>query len=210
MPHNSCCSRKSGAAEFYSNSAVNQYAPNKVIEPIRHDISLQFQQLSTKCFMGKTTLTFKHNGKALVSNARDLQEIRLNAVDFEDVKVSGEGLKQYHYSGHHILLVWDTCFNKEEERKVTIEYTVENPVAGVYFDKDDDMINATAQWAVTYCETEKARYWLPTVDFPTVRTSLTYSITAPKEYISLANGSLESTEVHGEMKTTKWKLDYPW
>lgn len=56
----------------------------------------------------------------------------------------------------------------------------------------------------------RARYWLPTVDYPTVRTTLTWSITAPKEYISLANGTLKSSETKDGQTTTKWELNYPW
>jgi hypothetical protein len=37
MPHHICCANKSsGGGEFFSSSAINQYAPSKVIEPIHH------------------------------------------------------------------------------------------------------------------------------------------------------------------------------
>lgn len=56
----------------------------------------------------------------------------------------------------------------------------------------------------------RARYWLPTVDYPTVRTTLSWSITAPKQYTALANGTSKGTETNGDYTTSKWELDYPW
>ncbi|OBZ84302.1 Glutamyl aminopeptidase [Choanephora cucurbitarum] len=208
MPHNLCCSSKGGDS-FFSASAVNQYAPNKVIEPIHLDINVHFEDLTKKSFTGKVTVTFKHTGKALVSSPKDLSKILLNAEDFENVNVTGDGLKDFHYDGHHIHLFWQQAFAKQEERKVTIEYTIESPTAGLYFNKDDENLNATPVWAITDHETEKARYWLPTVDFPTVRTKLSWTITAPKQYTSLANGTLTSTETSDNFTTTKWELDHP-
>jgi aminopeptidase N len=56
----------------------------------------------------------------------------------------------------------------------------------------------------------RARYWLPTVDFPTVRTSLKWKITAPEQYTSLANGTLTNEKVENGLKTTEWELTYLW
>lgn len=56
----------------------------------------------------------------------------------------------------------------------------------------------------------RARYWLACVDFPQVRTTLTWHITAPADLTSLANGSFEGEEITEGLKTTHWKLDYRW
>ncbi|RCH82376.1 hypothetical protein CU098_001740, partial [Rhizopus stolonifer] len=200
MPHHICCARYSGGS-FFSATAKNQYAPSKVIEPVHLDINLKFQDLSTKSFEGKVTITFKHTGEGLVANNKELSSIALNAEDFEHVKVTGEGLSDFYYDGHLIHLYWKEPFTKQSERKATIEYTIEKPIAGLYFNKNDEMLHATPAWAITDHETEKARHWLPTVDFPTVRTTLTWSITAPQQYTSLANGEfieVDDGEVDGK------------
>ncbi|RCI02732.1 hypothetical protein CU098_010214 [Rhizopus stolonifer] len=208
MPHNICCTKR-GSDSFFSATATNHYAPSKVIEPVHLDIDVKFQDLSTKSFEGKVTITFKHTGQGLVADNKELSKIALNAEDFENVKVSGEGLSNFYYDGHLIHLYWKEPLTKQSERKVTVEYTIEKPVAGLYFNKDDEIPDPTSAWAITDHETEKARHWLPTVDFPTVRTTLTWSITAPQQYTSLANGSLKSSETTGEFTTTKWELDHP-
>ncbi|CAO3692350.1 unnamed protein product [Rhizopus microsporus] len=206
MPH--CCySKGSKDNKFCSSNAFNQYAPNKVIEPIHLDINLQFEELTKKTLKGKVTLTFKHTGKALISNKNDLSTTVLNAEEFENVKVTsvdGENIS-YRYDGHLIHLQWETPFTANAERKVLIEYDIEDPIAGLYFQQEE----GSSHWAVTDHETEKARYWLPTVDYPTVRTTLTWTITAPEKYSSLANGSLlETTTVNG-LTSTRWELTYP-
>ena len=76
-------------------------------------------------------------------------------------------------------------------------------------------------------ETEKARYWLPCIDLPIVRTTATFHLTTYKEELAFANGVLveEKDEVVGGggddggggggggeergRKTTVWRLDFP-
>ncbi|KAI8879234.1 hypothetical protein K501DRAFT_257181 [Backusella circina FSU 941] len=204
MPHY-CCSSRALGADFCSSNAVNQYAPSKVIEPIHLDINLTFPDLLDKSFDGQVTITFKHTGKALVTNAKDLSTITLNGESFEDLKVTGS---DFRYDGHHIFLEWSTPFTINEERKVTIDYKVIDPIAGLYFQKPDAIHGIDSRYCITDHETEKARYWLPTVDFPTVRTTLKWSITAPEQYTSLANGTLINEKIENGLKTTEWELTY--
>lgn len=63
---------------------------------------------------------------------------------------------------------------------------------------------------VTYLLQIRARHWLPTVDYPTVRTTLSWAITAPKDLTALANGTFMGGEINGDYRTTMWELDYPW
>jgi aminopeptidase N len=178
MPRHVCCANKSGGGEFFSSSAINQYAPSKVIEPIHHgnytnhlkmhhpkpisiDINLIFKGLENKSFIGKVTITFKHNGLALVSNTDELSCITLNAENFEDVQVAGDDLKDYRYDGHHLWIYWQTPFTKHSERLVTIDYTVEKPIGGLYFNKGDEIIGSTPLFAITDHETEKYKKLSP-------------------------------------------------
>ncbi|KAG2196317.1 hypothetical protein INT47_009312 [Mucor saturninus] len=207
MPHTCCSSKRIGAVGFHSPTATNQYAPNKVIEPIHIEINLRFKDLSSRIVTGKVTHTFKHNGTALVSNKKDLTQISLNAENFENVKVSGDEV-DYRYDGHLIHLTWKEPFEKNSERKVTIEYTLDQPIAGLYF-QNPDTESEGSTWAITDHEPEKARHWLPTVDYPTVRTTLSWAITAPKDLTALANGTFMGDEINGDYRTTMWELDYP-
>lgn len=118
---------------------------------------MNFKDLLSKTVTGVVTVTFKHNGLALVSNIDDLTQIELNAENFENVKVSGvEHDVDSRYDGHLIHLKWKEPFTKGTERKVTVEYTLDQPIAGLYFQKPDSVIgNPDAVWAITDHEPEK-------------------------------------------------------
>ena len=78
----------------------------------------------------------------------------MNAVNFENVHV--QGVDQSRYDGQLIHLKWKEPFTKGEERKVTVEYTLDEPVAGLNFQKPDSVIgNPDAVWAITDHEPEK-------------------------------------------------------
>ncbi|KAG0168668.1 hypothetical protein DFQ28_000363 [Apophysomyces sp. BC1034] len=204
-----CCKQKNhSSSEFFSVNATNHYAPHTVIEPVHIDIRLGFHDLDRKIAESKVTLTFKHSGRAHVRSKEERSTITLNAEEFEDVAVFGEGVT-HTYDGHHIKLFWDTPFEVDAKRDVVIEYMLDDPVAGLYFQKEDSIPGVTTHWAITDNEPEKARHWLPTVDFPTIRTTLTWAITAPKHYTSLANGTLVSQEEKEGYVTTYWELTHP-
>ncbi|RUS28508.1 hypothetical protein BC938DRAFT_481803 [Jimgerdemannia flammicorona] len=213
MPQNCCINLResqdyaaSAGGDFASAQAFSHYAPNIVIEPVHLDISLHFDDLAEETTRIKVITTFRHSRGELIESVNDRKSITLNGVAFEDLTVTTPGVS-HAYDGEHLKLVWDTPFNAGEDRHVTVEYKVKAPIAGLYFSKPDSF-PIGVKWAITDHETEKARYWLACVDFPTVRTTLTWHITAPAELTSLANGRLESEDVKDGFKTTHWKLDH--
>ncbi|KAI9494934.1 peptidase family M1-domain-containing protein [Zychaea mexicana] len=205
MPNLLCC--KSATSYFASANAVNQYAPNTVIEPKHLDIQLKLNDLHDKRLTATVTITFGYGGQALIRDREELSSVTLNAEGFEQLHVEGAS---HSYDGHRIQLHWPEPFEKNTQRNVTVSYKVEHPIAGLYFQNEDSLMNdKECCWAITDHETEKARYWLPTIDFPTARTTLTWAISAPSQYTSLANGALISEQTENGYTTTRWKLDYP-
>ena len=99
------------------------------------------------------------------------QRIELNAVGFLNLMVSSvsEHVVNHHYDGEVIQLVWEEPFLPHEERKVKFAYTVLNPVDGLFFSTPDEGYPARPTYVIADHETERARYWLPCVDFPAVR-----------------------------------------
>ncbi|KAI9321445.1 peptidase family M1-domain-containing protein [Dichotomocladium elegans] len=204
MPH--LC-RSSLASSFASANAVRQYGPNTIIEPIHLDICLAFDDLRNKSVDAQVTVTFAHKGLATVSDKKKLSNITLNAEGFQQVHI--EGVAAYSYDGHRIQLRWNTPFEKNEERNVKIKYCVSHPLSGLFFQQEGSIMGAEPCWAITDHETEKARYWLPTVDFPAARSTLSWTIKAPEQYTSLANGALISKETEDGYTTTRWELNFP-
>jgi aminopeptidase N len=83
------------------------------------------------------------------------------------------------YDGTHIDVTWSDAqgrFAPGEERRLRFAYTIRNPVSGLYFSVPDAAYPERSLHSVTDHETERARFWLPTVDFPAVRTTLRFEV----------------------------------
>ena len=129
-------------------------------------------------------------------NRPGARTLRLDAVDFDDVSVSGPD--EWRYDGKAIELTWTEPFGAGEERDVSVRYRVEKPISGLLFSAPDEAYPRRPLFVVTDHETERARYWLPCVDYPTVRTTFEFRLTAPAELTILASGTLEAETENGD------------
>ncbi|MEE9311932.1 MAG: M1 family aminopeptidase, partial [Planctomycetota bacterium] len=111
------------------------------------------------------------------------------------------------YDGREICIEWAKPFGTDEERKIACTYKVENPATGMDFSFPDSAYPDAPKWAATDHETERARHWLPCVDLPNVRTTLSFHLRADKDFTILANGKLIKEEQHDDgTKTAHWEL----
>ncbi|KAL7752054.1 hypothetical protein RI367_002583 [Sorochytrium milnesiophthora] len=211
------------AAEgFTLPDAQTHYAPHRSLEPVHIDMTLRFD-IQHASLTATVVHTFRSVASAQQEAAAPLlyaqnRRIRLNALAFQDVQCRGEQLQSFEYDGEHIDLEWASVFAQGEERKVAISYTVERPIAGLYFSHPDLAPDTSyagkGTYVITDHETERCRHWLPCVDFPTVRTTLAFHITAPQHMVAVANGRLVGEDsadnnTDGGWKTTHYALDYP-
>jgi len=176
---------------FSAPDAKRSYAPDLSLEPKHIELRLRFD-LAKKTATGSVTTTVR-------ANRAGARSLRLDGIGFEDVTVEGaEG----RYDGEAIHLTWADAFAEGEERKVTVAYTVRSPITGLSFASEDIV--------VTDNETERARYWLPCVDYPTIRTTYDFHLTAASDLTILANGLRQSETDNGDgTRTAHWILDYP-
>ena len=194
---------KHNAADFALSGVVKKYAPDLKLEPIHTELHLKVD-LKSRSAAGYAIITLR-------SNVPGVHSINLDAVDFEDVKVedlSNKGL-DHSYDDLAIVLDFDKAFEEEEECKIRIDYRIQEPISGLQFSAPDELRPEFPYYAITDNETERARYWFPCVDFPTIRPRMEYYLTADEDLIILANGALISEKVEAGMKTAHWKLDYP-
>jgi len=176
---------------FSAPDAEQSYAPDLSLEPTHIEVRLRFD-LDERSASGSVTTTVR-------ANRAGARTLRLDAIGFEDVEIDGAGVR---YDGESIHVTWDEGFAAGEERSVTVRYRVRAPITGLTFPTPDIVI--------TDNETERARYWLPCVDYPTVRTTFDFFLTAASDLTVLANGLRESETDNGDgTKTTHWHLDYP-
>ena len=194
---------------FSGPGAEDQYPPDQQIEPIHLDADLKVDVVG-QCLSGTVTVT-------AAARAPGAERLILDAVAFLDVVVKdpdGHELS-WRYDGEKIHVRWAKGFATAEKRRVEIVYRIEKPVTGLFFmnpspamEKQPSRIQPT--YAATDHETERARFWLPCVDLPHVRTTLDFHLTAEKRFTILANGSLISEKDHGDStKTAHWRLEQP-
>jgi len=191
-----------GGGEFSVPGKYKQYAPDLTLEPIHNEIDL-FVDLENQVASGSVTVTVKANGD-------DVTTISLNAVDFQDVSVEdadGKALS-FKYDSERLAITWSDPIKRGDTRRAKISYKVVKPLTGLFFSKPDEGYPDRTWFAATDHETERARYWLPCVDYPEVRPTLDFHLRAESRFTILANGLLQSEKDNGDgTKTAHWKLE---
>ncbi|MEE2829922.1 MAG: M1 family aminopeptidase, partial [Myxococcota bacterium] len=168
------------------------------------DIDLAFD-LEAREAAGTVTITVQ----ARTSGEQDLE---LDALDFLDLAVvdADDQVLDWEYDGSKLRVRWSQAPEPGEQRRVAITYRVADPVTGMLFSWPDEHQPDRPRFLVTDHETERARYWLPCIDHPSVRTTLDFHLRAGAEYTILANGAELGCEDHEDgTKTVHWKLDHP-
>lgn len=192
--------RKNG----FSLYGKKNYPPHIQLEPIHQLISLKFS-LSTQTVEGFVTTTIKANvegADSIVFNAEDIQIEEIFDVDDNEII--------WAYDGNKIDIQWSKPFSKAEKRLVRIAYSLLEPIAGLYFSYPDAKYPDAPKYVVMDLESERARYWLPSLDHPTVRCTIDFFITAKSNYTILANGAIIDEQHHADgTKTVHWEEKFP-
>lgn len=187
---------------FDEAGATAHYPPDLELEPRHLDISLGVDITEeTASGIVKTTVQARCQGA---------DTLVLDAVNFLDISVydSEERPLQWRYDQQKLVIHWEDAFSAGEERQVVVSYRVVKPTAGLYFSKPDADYPNKAWYAATDHETERARYWLPCIDLPNVRTTLDIHLRADAHFTALANGAWVEEHPHNDgSKTTHWRLD---
>ncbi|MEY4632306.1 MAG: Leucyl aminopeptidase, partial [Pseudomonadota bacterium] len=194
---------------FSGPGAEDQYPPDQQIEPTHLDIDLKVD-VTGQSASGAVTIT-------AVARAAGSDRLILDGVAFQDMTVKdpdGHDIT-WRYDGEKINVRWAKAWAGGEKRRVEIVYRVEKPVTGLFFmnptlDAAPHPSKVQPAYAATDHETERARFWLPCVDLPHVRTTIDFHLTAEKRFAILANGSLVGEQDHGDnTKTAHWRLEQP-
>lgn len=201
--HGGCgCRSALSPHTFGGPDATNQYPPSLELEPVHLALDLTVD-VDAQTAAGSVTHTIvaHRDGAALIElDGIDLMEI---AVRDPSGKATAHG-----YDGAKLWVRWEQAFKLEEKRQLEIRYRVERPASGLFFMKPTAEEPTKSLYAATDHETELARHWLPTVDLPSVRTTLDIKLTAKDSLTILANGYLVGeTKNAGGTKTAHWKLD---
>ncbi|MBI4613083.1 MAG: hypothetical protein HY720_05685, partial [Planctomycetes bacterium] len=199
-----CASHRSSLGEFALPGAEKHYPPDLEIEPVHLDIALALD-LVARSAAGTVTVSVEGRRAGPMSLA-------LDAIAFEDLSVrDAEGREiRWSYDGKKIDVHWEESFARGERRRLAVSYRVVRPASGLFFCAPTEAYPGEPWFAATDHETERARFWLPTVDLPCVRSRLDFHLTAEARFTILANGTLVSEDRHADgTKTAHWRLESP-
>ncbi|GAB0489982.1 hypothetical protein MMPV_001209 [Pyropia vietnamensis] len=213
------CATAAGAAsrDFASGTTTPKYGPSLELEPTHLLLKLRID-IERRTAGGAVTTT-------VVSRRDGARSLSLHAEDFETVSAvelvgDGEadakgaatvtGGLSWTYDGHVISIrLGGGGLRAGATAYVRVAYTVASPRTGMFF---SDV--GRSPFVATDHETERARYWLPCVDHPAVRTSLRFELTLRAGLTVLANGARVegdggSATSESGWETTVWELAPP-
>jgi len=188
---------------FTLPGARPSYAPDLELEPIHVDVrlTLDLERARAEACV-TTTVRARAAARSLV----------LDAVGFEDVRVAdadGRALVA-RYDGERVHATWTESIDPGEERRLAVHYVVQEPITGMQFSRPDAAYPDRPLFVCTDHETERARYWLACVDYPSVRCRFDFHVTVASDLDVVCGGVLTGEEDHGDgTKTAHWKLDHP-
>ena len=188
------------APGFSRPDTAPRYAPDLGIEPTHLDLEVGLD-IDTRTLEGIASYR-------LMQRTHGCRTLSLDAVGFSHVRVEGSQALHSRYDGDHIHILFEEALEVGEEASVTVHWRVESPRVGLVFSGNTAALGESPCMVATDNETERARYWLPCVDHPSVRTTLAIAITADARLQALANGAEQGRTEHDDgTATTRWTLE---
>lgn len=127
------------------------------------------------------------------------------SLTVDSVTVDG---KKVRFVLDHEMLTVPVKASKGQRLLVRIQYHG-LPEAGMYFVSAERAFPAKTPIVYTQGEMEDNRYWLPTYDSPDDKATSRGTISVPKGWSVLSNGSLKGKTPNGGMVDWKWIMDKP-
>jgi aminopeptidase N len=187
-----CLDAGSASADFATSAADAHYAPDLVLEPEHLALDVTFD-LPGRTVRGSAATTVRARSEGGRTLALDAVALEIEAVECEEAIA-------HAYDGRVLTITFADAVPAGQTRVVTVRYAARRPITGLLFS------DAPAFIASDH-ETQRARYWIPCVDHPAVRTSLAVTLTGPAGWHLLGPGVLLGESVSGEAKTARWRLD---
>jgi aminopeptidase N len=176
-------------AGFAPVDAREHYSPDLRLEPVHSKLKIAVD-------VPARTLAVTL-GMRVKARAAGALALALDGIDLKDLRAEGHR-GRLDYDGRVLRLSWDEPFVLGEERELEIEYRVERPVSGVNFSTPSAEYPDAPTFAVSDHETERARYWLASLDHPSARPTLDIELRVSERFTALANGAMRGEQRHGD------------
>jgi aminopeptidase N len=146
---------------------------------------------------GTTTLQI-----AGLSGVGSLSDVEIDAADMTIKYVTSGGRTLKHeYDGRSLVVHLASPLRARAGISITVAYDAESRTKGAYF-KPRHIVS-------TQGETEDTRYWVPTYDYPSDKTTWEFYIWSARGERALSNGRLAGSRTVGDSIEWHWVLDKP-
>jgi aminopeptidase N len=194
------------ALAAFSQQASPNFNRPRTYDVQNYIIRVSFDR-SKKTVFGDTTVELKPLAGAFTTAELDAVGMNFDSVTLGD----GRGLK-YRTAGGKIIVTLDKPYSPNETVSIRFKYST-TPKKGVYFVDELSMPGQDVQppqiWSQG--ESEEARYWFPSFDFPSDKATSEEFITADAGETVIANGELiEQTPNENGTVTWHYKMPIPY
>jgi len=162
-------------------------------KPIHYDVDLTFNDQLTE-IEARTDISIEVLAQTLTNIDLDFDDMAIDSV-----LVSGTATK-FERTPEMLNVMLASAAKRGDKFKVTVNYHG-HPKDGLIFAKDaDGKIAATGDnWP------NRVHYWIPTLDHPSAKATVTFTVSAPQRYQVVANGKFIT--LTGNAATSHWKFE---
>jgi aminopeptidase N len=196
--------RESGV---YANArevgVTRRYAPSREIDILhqRLEVTPDFERRS---LAGTMRIEFKPIAKAV-------EELRLDAVELAIKAVASSAeIRGWQSTGERLVVTFEEPVGVDAVSWVTVEWTVEEPAAGLYFRTPAMGYREGDTHLWTQGEMHEARHWYPCYDYPNEKFTTEMICHVAEGMVALSNGRLISRERDSGTGLVAWRWMQEW
>jgi len=162
--------------------------------PLHYDIDIAFDDQLTEFKSARAQITVEVLAERLTTIDLDFGDMPIDSVTVDGKAVRTER------TADELNVLLPQAANRGQKLDVTITYHG-HPKDGMVFAKDRDG-NASAtgdNWP------NRVHYWIPSLDHPSAKATVSFTVSAPQRYEVIANGKF--TTLTGNAATSHWKFN---
>jgi aminopeptidase N len=162
--------------------------------PVHYDVNLSFNEELTEISSARTAISVEVLAQNLTTVDLDFGEMMVDSVT-----VAGQAA-QFVRAPDRLNVTLPQATERGNKLDIVVNYHG-RPKDGLIFAKDrDGKQSATGDnWP------NRVHYWIPSLDHPSAKATVSFSISAPQRYQVIANGKFVTTM--GNAATSTWKFD---
>lgn len=162
--------------------------------PVHYDVNLSFDDQLTQLATARTDITVE-----VLAPTTDKVDLDFGALRIDSVLVSGAAA-QFERTSETLTVRLAKAATRGDRFDITVNYHGV-PKTGLIFAKDGDgKMSATGDsWP------NRVHYWIPSLDHPSAKATVSFAVSAPQRYQVIANGKLITRT--GTAATHQWQYD---